>query len=73
MRDRLRNPWLQPWGGKGGYALRWFSSSGHCLDWSFGAFLSESDPEKPDDLTMNRSLLPLGESPDALVEIVRDA
>ena len=46
---------------------------GTVLDWSFGAFLSESDPEKPDDLTMNRSLLPLGGSPDALVEIVRDA
>ena len=32
---RPRNPWLQPWGGKGGYLLRWFST--YCLTISKGA------------------------------------
>ena len=33
--QRPRNPWLKPWGGKGGYLLRWFST--YCLTISKGA------------------------------------
>jgi hypothetical protein len=29
IKNRPRNPWLQPWGGKGGYTFRWFST--YCL------------------------------------------